>query len=67
LAHAVAAVNATLPDYARAHHWRRAEQPFSVGNGLATSNGRLRREALRAHYAAALTTLDPLASTQDTA
>lgn len=67
LADAVAAVNATLPDYARAHHWRRAEQPFSVGNGLATTNGRLRREALRTHYAAALTTLDPLASTQDTA
>ena len=67
LAAAVAAVNDTLPDYARAHHWRRADQPFTAANGLATSNGRLRREALRAHYATALAALDPLSPIQDIA
>lgn len=47
---AVDAVNAGLPDYARVHRWLRAEQPFSEANGLATSNGRLRRAALFEHY-----------------
>jgi long-chain acyl-CoA synthetase len=54
LAAAVAAVNRDLPDYARVHYWLRAEQPFSDSNGLATSNGRLRRVALLAHYQAAI-------------
>jgi long-chain acyl-CoA synthetase len=54
LAAAVAAVNQDLPDYARAHHWLRAAQPFSHSNGLATSNGRLRRGALLNHYQAAI-------------
>ena len=67
LAAAVAAVNQTLPDYARAHHWRRAAQPFSADNGLATSNGRLRRDALRAHYHAALAALDPTSRPKDIA
>jgi long-chain acyl-CoA synthetase len=47
---AVAAVNAGLPDYARAHHWLRADARFTAANGLATSNGRLRRDALATHY-----------------
>lgn len=47
---AVDAVNAQLPDYARVHHWLRATHPFSEANGLATSNGRLRRVALLEHY-----------------
>jgi hypothetical protein len=50
LAEAVAAANLTLPDYARVHHWLRAEAPFSSANELATSNGRLRRNALLNHY-----------------
>ncbi|MGE6793470.1 AMP-binding protein [Pseudomonas guineae] len=50
LAEAVAAANQSLPDYARVHHWLRAEHPFSSSNELATSNGRLRRNALFAHY-----------------
>ena len=54
---AVDAVNAGLPDYARVHHWIRAEQPFTADNGLATSNGRLRRVALFAHYQSAIETL----------
>ncbi len=54
IAAAVAAVNEQLPDYARVHHWIRAEQPFSAANGQATANGRLRRTALNAHYQAAI-------------
>jgi long-chain acyl-CoA synthetase len=50
LAEAVAAANQALPDYARVHHWLRAEQPFSSANQLATSNGRLRRDVLLNHY-----------------
>ena len=47
---AVAAANAGLPDYARAHRWLRAEAPFTPANGFLTANGRLRRAALAAHY-----------------
>jgi long-chain acyl-CoA synthetase len=54
LAEAVTAANLTLPDYARVHHWLRAEHPFSCANDLATSNGRLRRNALFAHYQIAI-------------
>lgn len=50
----VAAVNAGLPDYLRAHRWLRAEAPFTAANGLATANGRLRREALAARYLPAI-------------
>lgn len=51
---AVERVNAGLPDYARVHHWLRAAEPFSASNGLATANGRLRRDALLSHYQAAV-------------
>jgi long-chain acyl-CoA synthetase len=54
LAEAVTAANLTLPDYACVHHWLRAEHPFSSANELATSNGRLRRNALFAHYQIAI-------------
>ncbi|MBD8526602.1 AMP-binding protein [Pseudomarimonas arenosa] len=43
-------VNASLPDYARISRWLRAEQPFAIANGLATANGRLRREAILARH-----------------
>ena len=33
-----------------ARHWIAADAAFSPGNGEATSNGRLRREALLARY-----------------
>lgn len=42
----IALVNATLPDYARIGDWILADRPFSASNGLATSNGRNRREAI---------------------
>ena len=47
---AVDTVNLELPDYARIHRWLRANQAFSTANGLATGNGRLRREALLNRY-----------------
>ncbi len=51
---AVSRVNQELPDYARVHHWLLAEHPFTASNGLATTNGRLRRPALFQHYSAAI-------------
>ncbi|MBE7376192.1 AMP-binding protein [Pseudomonas lopnurensis] len=56
---AVSQVNAGLPDYARVHHWLRAGQPFRPDNGLATANGRLRRNALLGHYQTAINALQP--------
>lgn len=50
LQHIVDQVNQGLPDYARVTHWRRAREPFTPANGLATSNGRLRRGDILAAY-----------------
>ena len=44
---AVAAANARLPDYARIGRWIRAAAPFDAASGLATPNGRPRRDAIR--------------------
>ena len=49
---AIDTTNAGLPDYARVHRWVRAHEPFSPRNGLLTTNGRNRRDAIRAHYRA---------------
>lgn len=51
LAAAVAAANLRLPDYARIGRWQRSP-PFSAANGLATGNGRPRRDAILARFAA---------------
>jgi hypothetical protein len=51
IAKALDAANLTLPDYARARAWVRAAEPFGAANGLATANGRLRRDAIFAAYA----------------
>lgn len=48
---AVECVNARLPAYARVSAWLESKQPFSCANGELTANGRLRRDALLAHYA----------------
>lgn len=48
----IQAANAALPDYARVALWLRADQPFCADNGMATGNGRPRREAIWRHYAA---------------
>ena len=53
----VSAVNARLPDYARICNWIRASDPFSARNGLATANGRLRRDAVALRYASQLTAI----------
>ncbi len=51
---AIARINAGLPGYARVHHWLIIQQPFTATNGLLTSNGRLRRDAIFQHYRQAL-------------
>lgn len=48
---AIETVNQSLPDYARISKWLYAEQPFTVKNHLLTASGRLRRDAILAHYA----------------
>ena len=57
---AVDAVNAELPDYARVHHWLRADTAFTPANGLATANGRLRRAALLERYHCAIEQAIPI-------
>ncbi|HET9025759.1 MAG TPA: long-chain acyl-CoA synthetase, partial [Burkholderiaceae bacterium] len=54
---AVRAANARLPDYARIAVWLRADAPFSTANGLATANGRARRDAVWQRYGAQLDSL----------
>jgi len=51
---AVARANRGLPDYARIHGVLRLPAPLSIGSGLLTGNGRPRRAAVLAHYAAAI-------------
>ena len=46
LAQAVARANERLPDYARVARWLRGRAPFSAAGGMATANGRPRREAI---------------------
>jgi long-subunit acyl-CoA synthetase (AMP-forming) len=43
-------VNDSLPDYARVGRWIVADEAFSPQNGMATPNGRLRRDAILARY-----------------
>ena len=57
LAAAVRAANERLPDYARVAVWLRADAPFSPANGLATANGRARRDAVWQRYGAQLESL----------
>jgi long-subunit acyl-CoA synthetase (AMP-forming) len=58
LAQAVARANARLPDYARVASWRRGRSPFTAGSGMATADGRPRREAIARLHADALFTED---------
>jgi long-chain acyl-CoA synthetase len=46
----VGAANERLPDYARIGEWVRADAPFAPQNGLATANGRVRRDAVWQRY-----------------
>jgi long-subunit acyl-CoA synthetase (AMP-forming) len=54
LAEAVERANARLPDYARINRWLRGQAPFSAAGGMATANGRPRREAIARQHAEAL-------------
>jgi long-chain acyl-CoA synthetase len=56
--------NAELPDYARVHEWVRARQAFSPENGLLTSSGKPRRDAVWDCYQATIESINP--STTDT-
>lgn len=51
---ALAEVNAGLPDYARVADVVVADAPFSTADGLLTSNGRPRRDAIVHRYASAI-------------
>jgi long-chain acyl-CoA synthetase len=53
---AIRRVNTRLPDYAALHHVVFADEPFSSRNGLLTSNGRPKREAVWQYYESALRT-----------
>jgi long-subunit acyl-CoA synthetase (AMP-forming) len=57
IAAAVAAANRSLPDYAQVRHWLLADEPFTVQNGLLTSNGRLRRAEIWGRYETAVNQL----------
>jgi long-subunit acyl-CoA synthetase (AMP-forming) len=46
----VRAANERLPDYARIGAWLPADEPFTPANGLATANGRARRERIWQAY-----------------
>ena len=49
--------NTRLPDYAQVAFWIRAEAPFGAANGLATANGRVRRDAVWSRYGGRLEAL----------
>ncbi|MCD6041169.1 MAG: hypothetical protein K0R40_772 [Burkholderiales bacterium] len=50
----IRAANERLPDYARIGAWLPADEPFTPKNGLATANGRARRERIWQAYRARL-------------
>ncbi|MCL6480086.1 MAG: AMP-binding protein [Firmicutes bacterium] len=49
---ALAAMNAALPHYKQIRGFVLVPEPFTIENGLLTANGKLRREAVLARYAA---------------
>jgi len=44
---AITSVNQDLPDYAQIGPWMLADEPFTPNNGLATANGRLKRDLIK--------------------
>lgn len=62
LSAAVSRANRRLPDYARIARWVRAASPFTPANGLATANGRPRRDAIHELHAVALAAATPVQS-----
>ena len=57
IGHAISAANTRLPGYAQVRRWARAPEPFTLQNGLLTSNGRLRRAAILQRHGALLAPL----------
>jgi long-chain acyl-CoA synthetase len=47
---ALAAVNPQLPHYKRIHAFHLSKEPLSIESGLLTANGKLRRDAIAAHF-----------------
>lgn len=47
---AIVSANGHLPDYARVQTWVRADAPFDAAHGMATANGRPRREAILSRH-----------------
>jgi long-chain acyl-CoA synthetase len=57
IAAALAEANEQLPDYARIRAWIPAAAPFTPANGMATANGRLRRNGIFGAHAEQIETL----------
>ncbi len=54
LAQAVAHANERLPDYARIARWLRGRSPFTAAAGMATANGRPKRDSIERLHSADL-------------
>ena len=46
----IARLNATLPHYRQIRAFHIEPQPLTIESGLLTANGKLRREAIGAHF-----------------
>jgi long-chain acyl-CoA synthetase len=51
---AIEALNRGLPHYKRVRAFHIVPEPFTIENGLLTTNGKLKREAIAARYASAI-------------
>jgi long-chain acyl-CoA synthetase len=46
----IARLNEGMPHYRKIHRFHVSREPFSIENGLLTANGKLRRDAIAAHF-----------------
>jgi long-chain acyl-CoA synthetase len=53
----IARLNEGMPHYRKIHRFHVAKEPFSTENGLLTANGKLRRDAIAAHFAKEIETM----------
>jgi len=54
---AIAKLNAALPHYRQIRAWHIEPQPLTIESGSLTANGKLRREAIAAHFREAIETM----------
>ena len=54
---AIDAMNATVPHYKKIRAFRILSEPFSIENGLLTTNGKIKRSEIAVRYAAEIETL----------